>query len=126
MPLDDPSSPGRGVEIDRAIFRVVGRPGLLDEAASALRTFLFHIELISLNSTDSSSFERTKSRMSSERLLSHFPYGIFCRAHLSQKPAFSRDKSDEQIFEKARGVSEDREGQPRSVAYQELRHRSPS
>src|SRR3954468_17378493 len=92
MPLDDPSSPGRGVEIDRAIFRVVvGRPGLLDEAARALRTFLFHIELISLNSTDSSSFERTKSRMSFERYLSRFSCGIFCRAHLSQKPSFSRE-----------------------------------
>src|SRR4051794_15366824 len=98
MPLDDPSSPGRGVEVDRALFRMAGRPRLLREAARALCAFLFRIEPFSLNSTDPSSFERLKSRMSFERQLSHFPGGIFYRAYLSRKPSFSRGNPHEQIL----------------------------
>src|SRR3954454_13598779 len=90
MPFDDRSSPGRGVEVDRATFCVAGRPLLLGEAARALCAFLFRIEPFSLNSTDPSSFERLKSRMSFERQLTRFSCGIFYRAHLSQKPSFSK------------------------------------
>src|SRR4051812_35494765 len=93
MLFDDPSSPGRGVEVDRATFRVADRTRLLREAARALCAFLFRIEPFSLNSTDPSSFERQESRMSFKRQLSRFPCAIFCRAHLSQKPSFSRGYS---------------------------------
>jgi len=60
MPFNDLSSPGRGVEVERAIFRVAGRSCLLGEAACPLLAFLFRIEPFSLNSTDPSSFERLK------------------------------------------------------------------
>src|SRR3954451_8917942 len=33
MPFGDPSSPGRGVEVDRATLSMAGRPRLLDELA---------------------------------------------------------------------------------------------
>jgi hypothetical protein len=98
MPFDDPSSPGRSVVVDRATFRVAGRLRLLGKATWPLRAFLFRIELFSLNSTDLSSFERLKSRMSFEKQLSRFPYGIFRRVHLSQKPSFLRERHDEQIL----------------------------
>src|SRR4051812_31621833 len=98
MPFDDPSSPGRGVVVDRATFRVAGRRRLPGEVARALCAFLFRIELYSLNSTDPSSFERLKSRMSFERQLSRFSCGIFGRAHLSQKPSFLRAKPLMQMY----------------------------
>ena len=45
MLFDDPSSPGRGIEVDRATFRMAGHRRLLGEAARALCAFLFRIEL---------------------------------------------------------------------------------
>lgn len=90
MLFDDPSSPGRGVVVGRATFRVAGRRRLPGEAARALRAFLFRIEPFSLNSTDLSSFERQESRMSFERQLTRFSCEIFRRVYLSQKPSFSR------------------------------------
>src|SRR4051812_3231378 len=93
MLFDDPSSPSRGIEVDRATFRMAGRPRLFREAARALCAFLFRIEPFSLNSTNPRAFERQESRMSSERQLSRFPSGIFCRAYLSQKPSFLRVKT---------------------------------
>src|SRR3954453_7400312 len=98
MPFDDPSSPRRGAETARATFRVAGRPRLLGEAACALRTFLFRIELCSLNSTDPSSFERLESRMSFEILISRFPCGIFRLCLPSQKPSFLRGDSGGAFF----------------------------
>jgi hypothetical protein len=93
MPFDDSSSPGRGAEVGRAIFRVAGRLRLLGEAAWLPRAFLFRIELFSLNSTNPIPFERPKSRMGFERRLSHFPCGIFYRSYFSQKPSFSRGQA---------------------------------
>jgi hypothetical protein len=90
MPFHDPSLPGHGAETTRAASRLVDHPRLLDEAACALRGFLFRMELFSLNSTNPSHFDRLKSRMSLERCLSRFSYEIFDPPHLSQKPSFSR------------------------------------
>src|SRR3954454_22024335 len=85
--------PCRGIEDDRATFRMAGHRRVLREAARALCAFLFCIEPFSLNSTDPNSFERQESRMNFKRQLSRFLCAIFCRAHLSQKPSFLRGET---------------------------------